>query len=45
MKNGEKDPTGKRGGSSVEEKRDERQITQRLSDEAQGIIFHSLQNT
>lgn len=42
-KTGEKDPTGKRGGSSIEEKRDEGQITQRLSDEAQGIIFYSLQ--
>lgn len=33
-KNGEKDPTGKRGGRSIEEKRDEGQITQRFCDEA-----------
>lgn len=38
-KKGEKYSTGKRGKSSIEEMRDERQITQRLSDEAQGIIF------
>lgn len=42
-KTGEKDPNGRRGGNSTKETRDEGQITERLSDEAQGIIIYSLQ--